>query len=184
MAYLPGSKYKKSYTNGNNFIVKSTGEPYIGYLLELPDQKFFAGEDIKNVGAELQLIAPNSINIPRTRSNIKYGLLNKAYTLKERSYNIPVSSKTFPTQSDYTKGSMTRYFGYKIQTGRYFEVDKKTFEDIARGNKIDRSLYSSGKITWALKGDIELINGANLLRLDGLYPGLRKLFLNLSEFGI
>jgi hypothetical protein len=94
-----------------------------------------------------------------------------------------VASKVFPTEEDYINGSMVRYFGQRIQTGRYFEVDEKTHSDIRTGDRIDRSLYREGQIRWALKGDTAQINGANLLRLEQVYPNLRKLFVNLTEFG-
>jgi hypothetical protein len=77
---------------------------------------------------------------------------------------------------------MTRYFGVRIQTGRYFEVNKETYEKIKAGKEVDKSLYATGYIKWALTGDTEKINGANLIRNEIIYPSLRTLFVNLTEY--
>ena len=182
MAYLPKNKYKIKYTNGGEFIIKSTGELYIGNYLELPNNIFYAGTDPQLITEELKIFIPPSTNIPNTKSNAIFGVLNKTYVDKEKNYTTPIASKTFPTDEDYTNGSMLRYFGQQIQTGRYFEVDKQTYSDIRTSDRIDRSIYTQGQIRWALKGDTEQINGANLLRLEKSYPNLRSLFSNLTEF--
>ena len=182
MAYLPKNKYKTKYTNGNEFIIVSTGQLYIGDYLELPNNVFYAGTDPQLITEELKPFIPSSTNIPNTRANAIFGILNKSYVEKERTYLQPVATKIFPTNEDIANGSIVRYFGQQIQTGRYFEIDKKTYSDIRSGNRIDRSIYTSGQIRWALKGDTEQINGANLLRLEQIYPKLVKLFFNLTEF--
>lgn len=182
MAYLPKNKYKKKYTNGGEFVKESTGEIYIGDYLEFPNNVRYAGSDPQLVTEKLKLFIPSSVNIPNTRQNAIFGILNKAYVDREKTYTTPVATKIFPTEEDYTNGSMVRYFGQRIQTGRYFEIDEKTYSDIRSGNRIDRSLYTAGTIRWALKGDTEEINGKNLLRLEQTYPQLRTLFFNLTEF--
>ena len=184
MAYLPKSKYKKRYTNGNELINLSTGRFYIGPYLELPNKKYYIGDTISNVGDELEPLIPSANNVVPTFDNVIYGALNPKYFNKEEKYKTPIATKIFPTEKDYLRGNMARYFGFRIQTGRYFEIDKKTHDDIQTGKVIDRSLYSSGKIVWVLKGDTEKINGTNIIKYEvNGFPGLRKLFNNLSEFG-
>lgn len=183
MAYLPKSKYQQLYTNGNEFINTVTGKIYIGPYLKLSGDRYFIGENISLLGDPLKILNPSSEKIPNTSSNAFYKFLNPKYTKKEINYVTPVSTKVFPNDKDYIRGYMIRYFGIKIQTGTYFEVDQTTYKDILEGNIIDNSLYSFGQITWALKGDVEKINGTNILRFETKYPGLRKLFINLSEFG-
>lgn len=183
MAYLPKNKYKKKHTNGGEFVIEATGKIYIGPYLELPNRQYYIGENISTLGDKLKPFIPPSTNILRTRQNAIFEILNEEYVKKEKSYKTPISTKPSPTQKDYLRGSMARYFGYRIQTGKYFEIDEKTYTDILSSNNIDKSLYNAGSISWALKGDTEKINGANILRLESRYPGLRKLFVNLSEFG-
>lgn len=182
MAYLPKNKYKKYYTNGGEYVIKSTGQLYIGDYIEFPNKAYFAGSDPQLITDELKPFIPSSTNIPNTRQNQIFSILNKSYVDKEKTYTQPIATKIFPTEEDYINGSMTRYFGQRIQTGRYFEVDFKTFDNINKGNKVDTSLYRAGSIRWALKGDTEVINGTNLLRLEQTYPNLRNLFVNLTEF--
>ena len=182
MAYLPKSKYKKKYTNGNEFTIISTGELYVGHYLELPNNKFYAGNSPQTITKELETYSPTSTNIPKTLKNAIFSILNKPYVNKERTYIQPISTKTLPSLQDITNGSMIRYFGQRRQTGRYFEVDKITHDDIKKGNQIDTSIYRAGSIRWALKGNTEKINGENLLRVQYAYPKLVNLFFNLTEF--
>jgi len=182
MAYLPKNKYKKKYTNGGEYTIASSGELYIGHYIELPNNIFYAGTDPQNVTVLLKPFNPPSVKIPNTRQNAIFGVLNKQYVDKEKTYLTPIATKIFPTPDDYRNGYILRYFGQRIQTGRYFEIDEKTYSDIRSGNRIDRSLYRAGSIRWALTGDTQQINGSNLLRLEQSYPNLRKLFFNLTEF--
>ena len=99
MAYLPKNKYKQKYTNGGEFVNKSTGKIYIGPYLELPNKQYYIGDSLSNLGDQLKLFIPSSINIPRTRQNAIFEVLNKEYVKKERKYKTPITTKTLPTGS-------------------------------------------------------------------------------------
>jgi hypothetical protein len=181
--YIPKSKYQQNYTNGGEYIT-SNNAFYIGPYLELPNGKYYAGEDINSIGEELKPFndTNNGTKIPYNRTTETFKRLNPLYCKKEIKYQNPISTKVRPTQEDYLNGSMTRYFGVRIQTGRYFEVNKETYEKIKAGKEVDKSLYATGYIKWALTGDTEKINGANLIRNEIIYPSLRTLFVNLTEY--
>ena len=55
MAYIPKSKVNILETSGNEFIVKSTGNFYVGKYLELSNGKYYAGSDPLNLIEELIL---------------------------------------------------------------------------------------------------------------------------------
>ena len=115
MAYLPKSKYQQLYTNGNEFINTVTGKIYVGPYLKLPNDKYFIGENISLLGDPLKILNPPSEKIPNTSSNVFYKFLNPQYTKKEINYVTPISTKVFPTNKDYIRGSMIRYFGIRLQ---------------------------------------------------------------------
>jgi hypothetical protein len=181
MAFIPKNKYQKLYTNGES-LVTLDGKPYIGPYIALSNNTFYAGKDINSIGEELKTITSSDNKIVNSRSINIFKALNPRYVSKELQYKTPVATKPAPTKMDYENGVMTRYFGYRIQTFQYFECDKKTYDEIVKGTFIDKSLYSFGKITWLLSGDTEKVNGANLIRLEQIFPKLRNLFPNLTEY--
>ena len=99
MAYLPKNRYKIKHTNGGE-LIKSNSEFYVGYYLELPNG-YYAGNSLDNIGEELELYTPYYSNIPGTRENRVYSILNKRYVDKEKEYTTPVATKVYPTEENY-----------------------------------------------------------------------------------
>lgn len=183
MVFIPKNQYKKLFTTGETLFTID-GEFYVGPYLELPDNTYYIGEDLGSLGERLY-IRNNSGPDVRLLNNSQittFKTFNPKYAEKEINYRIPVNTRVRPTNEDYQKGSMVRYFGIKIQNASYFEINKKTYDEIKAGKFIDTSLYNAGKITWALRGDTEQINGANLIRLEASYPNLKSLFPKLTEY--
>lgn len=181
MVYLPKNRYQILYTNGNDFVVKSSQEAYTGHYLELPNG-YYAGDSLNNIGEELELARDYTTNIANNSASRVYSLLNRSYVEKEKNYTTPVATKLYPTEEDYNRGYMIRYFAQRIQTGRYFEISEKTSIDIRAGKFHDPTLYRSDLIEWWIGEDAEKKNGLSLIKLEASYPKLRRLFFNLTEF--
>lgn len=184
MAYLPKSKYQQKYTNGDEFVVVSTGRPYVGDYLELSNKTYFAGKSPQTITVELKPVISTSNNVPYSISNRKFEILNPSYVNKERKYTTPVATKIFPTESDYNRGFFTRYFIFRLIKNDYIEVDQKTYNECLAGDIIDKSLYITGKIRWAITGEINTINTNSLIILEQTFPNVSRLFPNISEFNL
>ena len=182
MAYLPKSKYQQKYTNGDEFIVVSTGRPYVGDYLELSNKTYFAGKTPQTITVELKPIIESSATVVSNVANRKFEILNPSYVRKQRKYVTPVATKVFPTKTEYDTGSFTRYFLFRLLKDDYIEVDKKTYEESQAGDIIDKSLYIGGQIPWSLKGDVENNNLNTLLITEQFFPKINLLFPNLVEF--
>jgi hypothetical protein len=184
MAYLPKSKYNKKYTNGGEFREVSSGKIYVGPYLELANGQFFIGDSLTTIGGELIIFKKSNFKIDSNPATRVYRRINSTYTEKEEKYEIPTATKSRPSQNDYLVGSYVRYFLYKKPTKTYIEVDFKTYKAAFKGQTIDSSIYKPGKITWALKGDTEMINAASILKIQNIFPNLKNLFNNLTEYTI
>ena len=55
MLYKPGSKYKVLNTLGDEFVVKESNLPYKGDYIEMSDNTYFIGNEIKRLGDEIIL---------------------------------------------------------------------------------------------------------------------------------
>ena len=53
MVYIPKSKLKAQETSGGEFITKNNKQDYMGPYIETSEGKYYAGNDVKYLGAEL-----------------------------------------------------------------------------------------------------------------------------------
>ncbi len=87
--YFPKNKIKTGlYTNGNEYVIKSSGANYVGPYWKTSSGKYFTGTSPNNTPVqELTLLTSPTPPPP----------------------GIPVET-IFPTESDYELGEFTRYF--------------------------------------------------------------------------
>ena len=152
MTYIPKSKLNILDTPGGDFILKSTGESYVGKYIELSNGKYYAGSNSLDLSEELILpSAPQKLTSnlnSLTYSNLKP---KKAKFLGNIKSIYP--SKTLPTEQDYNKGYYTRYFTKKVNEPRgYIEINVDVFNSINQQKKeYDFHLYEVGSVVWNLK---------------------------------
>ena len=79
-----------------------------------------------------------------------------------KTYNVVI------TKQDIVNGFVPRYIIKKNNEFKFYEVDKKTYDDY-QTNRIDQALYSAVEIIWQITGEInDTRNGSILI------PGVRS----------
>lgn len=176
--YYPKSQIKTNlYTNGNQYIIKSTQEIYIGYYWTTSDGKFFTGKTPQDKAIE-ELI-PSSTSNSETYSNLtaeafEYSstYLNSTISLSENYSKLnsklsspkllPISFTPQPTSNDYEIGEFTRYFCKKTNETIYIEINQDTYNKlINRDNSYLWQMYTPIKYQWIIKGNQEKVYISN-----------------------
>jgi len=183
MAYIPKSKLNVLDTPGNKFILKSTGESYIGKYVELSNGKYYAGSNPLDLSEEL-IIPLTPQKLTSNLNSLTYSNLKpkKAKFLDKVESIYP--SKSIPTEEDYERGYFNRYFAKKVnELQNYIEIDIDVFNSITQQkNQYDFRLYEVGLVTWNLKNGTRRSNFINLQLLERTFPFVSLIFPKLDEF--
>lgn len=185
MAYLPKDKYRIKYTNGNEFILNKTNQPYIGDYIALADGRFFAGEDLDNIIGPLTKLSAitNSGNLNTNHpNNRRYFNLKKDRALKRNKEAAIQEYTPLPTPIDYSKGNFRRFLVLENNTRLYKEISEDTYTKFDTGI-YDKAKYSKFSIIWSLKEDNERINTEMLLYYESRLPGIFNYFPDKGQFG-
>jgi hypothetical protein len=187
MPYYPSSQIKPNlYTNGDEYVLSTTQELYIGYYYELSNGKKFTGKTPQD-GVNIQLtpylqisnklientngkvIEPFNILTPDTDNPSLIDPLNKKI-LNGLSYrSVPSYNPTTPTQQDYTTGVFTRYFCKKNNENIYIETNQQTYKElIAKTPTIAWDLYTPELTLWYLTGNKDTVAKANKGLVDNI----------------
>ncbi len=186
--YYPKNKIKTGfYTTGNELLVKSNGKIYNGYYFTTFDNKIFSGKEPSNVSLELVKIISNDKTKP---------FHNSAYDISKNINNSKVneikSFKSIPTENDYLKGFMDRYFIKRVNGGvdTIKEVSYEAYKDLLKN-----PLYKTISIKWKLTGRINDViennitvpgiydtNHRTLIQNSKIIPEILNYLINLLEF--
>tara|TARA_R110002126_G_scaffold85985_1_gene207707 strand:- start:2644 stop:3258 length:615 start_codon:yes stop_codon:yes gene_type:complete len=124
---------------------------------------------------------------------IKYKTLDPKIITYNRVSDINLRYKSFKTynvaitKQNIVDGFVNRYIIKKSNEIKFFEVNKKTYEDFTN-NKIDPTLYNAVKIKWSITGDIDTVRQDTLLILGVrdkntlAITGAEKKLPNLSTY--
>ena len=189
MPYIPKSKITILSTNGDELLVKSTKEPYIGFYIKVSNGKYYAGTSNTYLGPELILRDSEEPGSPlrndiRSKDVLKYKIVKKQIKNRlEKIRSLPVA-KTIPNELDYLNGFYTRYFSKRINGNNYLEIDKDTYDSInKKESKYDYNLYQVGSLRWYITGnDVHRQNSLEIKRIERIFPNIFYLFPVLNEF--
>ena len=181
MRYFPKSSINILEASLGEFVYKNNNEPYAGVYIETDGGKYYSGSDIVNLGPELKKPQFEASNFGKSTLVRKYHLLQKDKYTKLSKYKTIIPSKTRPTEKDYEKGYMFRYFIQRANDElQIFEISKKTFENFKK--KHDISLYTSSSLIWTLEGNVRKSNKQTLEKLSSKFRYIKNLFPLLNEF--
>lgn len=185
MAYLPKNKYKTLYTKGDEYKLSSTGKPYTGKYIKLEDGRIFAGDSPQNIKGKLVTLKVfrNNNVVDRYPNNRVYSALQKKLS-KEQDEYIPITpSNPIPTLLDYGNNYFNRYIAVRLNTKKYTEISKDTFENFNK-RKYNRNLNTVFFVKWSLGENSEEENTTRLRQLEFNLPGIFDFFPNKREFGL
>lgn len=167
-------------TNGDEFKIVTTNEPYQGLYYTTSDGSFFTGKNpqdgpsflltpIKSTSPEIdeisdsEIISTNFVN-PNINVDINQktiaNYLNITKPLPTRY--LPISNPTLPTSNDYKNGEFQRYFTKKTNELIYIEIDKITYNKLLQQDPtIAFDLYNPISLPWNLTGDEKQVYQSN-----------------------
>ena len=188
--YIPKNRIKTNlYTRGDEYVIKSNGENYIGFYYSLFNGTFFTGktqndlpteEIIKTSSSTEDILRLTSENLvfQRYASNYVYNRLSNINVSLTKL--IPQQSYPLPTKDDYLLGSFTRYFAVKVNELQYLELDLPTFQKLKkRDNNWMWEMYTIFSIQWTLIGDQEEVARANKNQILIAEQNNKRLGLNI-----
>jgi hypothetical protein len=175
--YFPKSQITSNlYTNGNEFVLSTTQEIYIGFYFKISTGKIFTGKtpnDRPNIEL-IPLISNENILTPLDNNfQSNYSTTTNIFEQNNEIYLdlkseiplvkfIPTYSPTLPTSQDYQNGEFQRYFCKKTNEIKYIEINKEQFDKlVAQDPQIEFSLYQPFTITWIISGDKDIVAKTN-----------------------
>lgn len=178
--YYPKSQIVTNlYTNGQEYVIKSTSENYIGNYWKTSDGKFFTGKTPEDKNIQELIIATSDASLQYSnltseafeyQSNSTYlnnsDIITGEYNrLNDKLLNVnllPTSYNPQPTQDDYALGEFTRYFCKKTNELRYTEINKDTYEKLTgQDSTYLWQLYTPFKYQWIISGSKETVYKTN-----------------------
>ena len=186
--YFPLSQITPNlYTNGNEFIIQSTQQPYIGYYFKTSKGQFYTGRTPSDSPNLLLIPSSQPINSTIETQTTTSGFIALLYDGNEEFYSgLPynedvileyvniadvdinkkvypvIYSPTLPTQQDYQNGEFRRYFCKKTNELSYIEINESTYTKLTtKDPQIEYALYIPFNISWVLTGDKQKVAQTN-----------------------
>lgn len=201
--YLPKSKYTSDlYTSGGEYVYASNKRPYSGFYFKTYDERYFTGKSPSNTSEEL-IIAPDDVSPTKGSpsrqftATTRYDLIRnnaKEFNLKS---TLPVDIfYPQPTQADYTRGYITRYFVKEKSTDTIKEISKEIYEALKRKDTTYYYPdYTPVKFPWIISGALSdkivsgykvpgasSLNNKTLLEVEKKIPGILQYLPDLTQF--
>lgn len=181
MRYLPKSSIQVLEANVGELVYINSRRPFVGTYIKTSEGKFFAGSNSIDLGPELEKPDKSNGKFGNTRTIKKFNILNKNKYNKLKKYKSIIPSKSRPTESDYEKGYMYRYFAQRTNDEKQiFEISKKSYDDFPKNH--DPALYFRGYLIWTLEGNVRKSNKLTLSKNVSKFKYIERLFPLLNEF--
>ena len=165
MRYYPLNRIKTNQkTTGDRFLLN--GVPYRGTYYETYDGKYFTGPTpTQGPSEELTSIIEQSVqNIKRLKNTTNFpdnnSTLSQEYNLSRTTsvelYQTPQPFYPQPTETDYARKSITRYFVKKRDRAGYIiEVNKQTHDSLKNTDSVyDYITYEAISTLWQIAGPL------------------------------
>ena len=199
MKYYPKAKIQSGlYTQGKEWMASTTKEEYIGSYFLVPAGAFTGPDPITGPAVPLTpYIDYENIKDYSTSRNFEYDQLKKSTNVK--GIQPPRGYYPQPTDNDYEKGILVRYFARKQNDpfGNIIELSKKGIT--AMSTRSIKNYYYAIQLKWKISGpkwdkigdkgqivDPGVIdtNRRTLFYKERLMPGLMYKLQNLLQFSI
>lgn len=158
--YYPSTKIK---TNQKALVGEFTlrGVVYTGSYYSTYDGKYFTGPD-PIIGTNEEIVPvpyytkPHYFEPARSIPKNVISSIDNTSNSKNRSLTQPVSYNPIPTDLDYLRGYVTRFFVKRVnQSGYVMEISENEYKNIKNGTATyDISFYHVIEIAWKLTGPL------------------------------
>lgn len=170
--YYPLSQITTNlYTNGGEFTVFKTNQPYKGYYWKTSKGQYFTGktpqdmpveELTKDISNQIDTNTNELLTYVKYATNFDSVAYNTLQNIPQFLIQLPSYFITLPTQNDYQLGVFTRYFCKKTNEIIYLEISKNTYNKlIQKSSDMLWQLYQPFNISWQLTGNKEQVYTTN-----------------------
>ena len=181
-------------TSGGQFILNEV--PYSGKYYKTIDGEFYSGPD-PQTGPSEKLIEVKSyqgapgLNTLNISYNLQQTLASKTNVSSTRIPGKPNSYQPQPTDDDYTKGYLIRYFTKKEnEAGYVIEISQEEYNSIVNGDTdYDTRIYQVTTILWKLTGPLRSTRQSQYNVIPGIIDVNQRLtetanknFLGIVDF--
>ena len=181
-------------TSGGEFFLN--GQPYTGKYYKTIDGDFYSGPN-PQTGPNQKLTEIKTyqgtpgLNTINVSLNTQETLATKTNVLSTRIPGKPNSYYPQPTEEDYTKGYITRYFTKKEnEKGYIIEISRDEYNSIVNGEAdYDIRLYQVTTILWKLTGPLRSTRQSQYNVIPGIVDVNQRLtetanknFLGIVDF--
>lgn len=169
------------YTEGNEFVF-ADGTDYIGMYYVIPTGQRFSGPRPENNSRELFVK-----RISQTNDSLVYNRINETVI---PNYRSPISMEVFPTEYDYNRGFMQRFFLQKRNSplNSIIEINSEQYNSVNTTNRpgINGVIWNKLRINWKIskipRADASYINQLTLTQVENSFPHIGKYVTDLLEF--
>ncbi len=169
--YYPKSQIIENlYTNGGEYMVDQTKQPYKGYYYQLSNNQRYTGKNTED--------QPNNLLVPiQTKvdygddieqSPLSYWSPSYKFLQKQQGRSLkqpaqpPKQVVPQPTEDDYTNGFFNRYFLYDYINKTTVETNKSIYNQFeTKSPQTQFEKYTTIQIVWGLTGKMEDIYKSN-----------------------
>lgn len=146
MPYIPKNKIQTGfYTNGEEYVLASTKQPYLGTYYKLSTGKFFSGKGPDDINSKELIFTPF---IDGGGSNLVDPSI--------------LYSPLLPTPQDYKNGSFNRYFSLRLNQPLFVEISKATVDLFTKKDPgVPWKTNKAFSLIWELTGDITQVAQTN-----------------------
>ena len=187
--YFPATQFTPNlYTNGEEYVLSTTREPYKGYYFRTYQNKLYTGKT-PNDTPTIELVSITEIipSLPTPSTILEPAvvapMVDPVFALRDiKPRYLPQSIVSLPTSSDYEMGYFTRYFCKKNNELKYMETDQTTYNKLSsKDASIAWDLYTPVFVNWYIVGDEKktyLINktSVQLIERDNKWYGFTNWF--------
>ena len=197
MRYYPLNRVKTNLkTSGGEFLLGNAD--YRGDYYETYDGNYYSGKDPiqgpsqKLEKKELPDLLRNETETPRSLNRTK--VLNLTQNTEDytrvaaspsatQSYLIPQPYYPLPTEEDYRRRSIIRYFAKKRnQAGFVIEIDKTTYDSLQKADSVyDYVTYDAVSCLWQIVGPLYDNRTAKKYKVAGIYDTNKRLVESKEE---
>lgn len=181
-------------TSGGQFLLN--GVPYSGKYYKTIDGEFYSGPNPETGPSERLTEIKNyqgtpGLNALNVSYNLQQSIATKTNVTSTRIPGKPNSYQPQPTEEDYAKGYLIRYFTKKEnEAGFIIEISQDEYNNIVNGDAdYDIRLYQVTTILWKLTGPLNNTRTSQYNVIPGIIETNQRLtessnknFLGIVDF--